>query len=236
MRLVILQPFYLPYSGVFEQVRHADKWVIYDDVQFVRRNWQSRNKIKTQNGTRWLTVPVQHDRGQAIVDAEIADQHWRDEHWSAIHHAYARAPHHAWVEENLRAFYERDWSHLAELNVETFMTLCDMVEVGAEFIRSSEHHLPGSGTERILNYCLELGASNYLSGPSARNYLDEESFADRGIELEYFDFEHPTYSQLHGEFVPYLSVIDLLANEGPRSGEVLVGHGTPVPAGDYSDE
>ena len=236
-RLVILQPFYLPYGGVFELVRLADMFVYYDDVQFVPQNWQTRNKIKIAGGTQWLTVPVQRRHGQLIKDATIVNtSNWARKHRAAIELAYSKAPHFALLAPFLEQMYERKWENLVDVNIAAFELLADLLGVQAGFRKSSELAFPGSGSDRVLAYCRELGATRYLSGPSARSYLDEASFAEAGIELEYHRFEHPHYSQLHGQFVPGLSVVDLLANEGPAAGETLRGCGSPIPARDWLDE
>ncbi len=236
MRLVILQPFYLPYCGVFEQVRLADTFVFYDDVQFVKQNWQHRNQVKTANGPVWLSVPVQRNQGQRIDEARIADDRdWAERHRRTLEQAYAKAPHGRWLLDALGPLYEKPWEKLVDLNIETFTVLCGLLGVDAELRRSSEWALPGSGHERVLAYCRELGATSYLSGPAARSYLDEPSFAEAGVQLEYLAFDHPTYPQIHGEFVPYLSVVDLLANVGPEAGALLAGCGRAVPVEEWSD-
>jgi len=230
MRLAILQPFYLPYAGVFEQVRLADTFVFYDDVQFVQQNWQCRNRVKTANGPVWLTVPTAGGNDQQICDVRIADDRWRRKHWMTIQQSYAKAEHYDWFAARMQPLFERSWDTLVDLNIETFRAMCEMLGVEATFHRSSGWGLPGRASERVLAHCLHLGATHYLTGPAARDYLDEESFARNGIVLEYFAFEHPTYRQLHGEFEPFLSAVDLLANEGPRAGEILAGCGRPDPA------
>lgn len=233
---MILQPFYLPYAGVFEQVRLADVFVIYDDVQFVKQNWQHRNRILTGNGPQWLTVPVQRRHGDPIVEVDVAnDQGWQAKHWRALEMAYGSAPHGQWLLDALRPHYvDSTWERLVDLNIALFRTLCEMVDVDARFLRSSQMPLPGQASDRVLAYCRELRADRYLSGPAARSYLDEPSFEEAGVELEYLAFEHPVYEQQQpGEFVPYLSIVDMLANVGPATGERLAGHGRPVGADDY---
>lgn len=239
MRLVILQPFYLPYVGVFELVRLADTFVVYDDVQFVKQNWQHRNRIRTPNGPQWLTVPVHRSHGDPIVDVSVAnDQGWQPKHWRALEMAYGSAPHGPWLLEALEPHYVgTTWESLVELNMATFRTLCDLVGVQTEFVRSSRLGIGGASSERVLNHCRELGADQYLSGPAARSYIDEASFVDAGVELEYFAFDHPAYDQVHGkDFEPFLSVVDMLANVGPETGRELAGRGRPVPAGEWEDD
>ena len=237
MDVVILQPFYLPYSGVFELVRMADVFVFYDDVKLSRQSWQCRNQIKTSQGARWLTVPVVGSNDSTIRDTVLnEDEPWRRKHRSAVEQAYAKAPHRAPLLEALGSYWDRPWPDLATLNIATFTRLCELIGVTSQFVRSSELDVPGAASQRVLDVCKSVGATRYISGPSARSYLDEASFDAAGIELCYHRFDHPHYRQLHGEFVPNLSVVDLIANEGPAAAKILRGHGTAVPAGEFADE
>lgn len=234
MRLVILQPFYLPYPGVFELVRLADTFCFYDDVQFVRQGWQQRNRIKTQGGEQWLTVPVLHEHGQLIKDVLIDNRRsWETKHLRSLHQAYAKAPHRELLLGTLSPILSAGWKHLAGLNIATFRALCNILGVDARFSRSSELSLPGRASARVLAYCQQFGASRYLSGPAGRSYLDEAAFAEAGIQLEYLQFNHPRYAQLHGSFVPYLSAVDLIANAGQSARKLLTGSGRPVLAAEY---
>jgi hypothetical protein len=236
MTVVILQPFYLPYCGVFELVRMADVFVFYDDVKVSRQNWQTRNQIKTARGIQWLVVPVLGSDGSTVGAARINENEpWRRKHRAAVEQAYAKAPHRAFVLDALEPFWARAWDTLAELNIATFTRLCALMDVDARFVRSSELDVPGAGSQRVLDICRALGATRYLSGPAARAYLDERSFAAAGVELCYHRFEHPRYAQLHGEFVPNLSVVDVLANEGRRASSIVRGSGRAVPAAEFED-
>lgn len=236
MRAVILQPFYLPYIGVFELLRLADVFVMYDDVQYSHQTWTNRNRIRTAGGPKWLSVPVKTDLGQLIEDVRIDDtQKWSRKHLMTIQHAYART---AGIDELLTVLtpsYDDPPEHLVDLNLDTFAGLCGLLGVESRIVRSSAMDIDGASSERVLNCCLELGADTYLSGPSARSYLDEQSFADAGIELEYFAVDHPTWPQAQGEdFVSHLSVVDAIANLGPdRAAEVIHGTGRTVPAADF---
>jgi hypothetical protein len=236
VNVVILQPFYLPYSGVFELVRMADVFVFYDDVKVSRQNWQSRNQIKTSTGTQWLVVPLRGSNEGTVRETAINDDEpWRRKHRSSIEQAYAKAPHRALVLDALGPLWAQPWSDLAALNIATFTRLSELVGVSADFVRSSELDVPGSASQRVLDICRALGATRYISGPSAKAYLDEPAFASADIELCYHRFQHPRYHQLHGDFVPYLSVVDLLANEGPEAGAILRGCGEAVTADQFED-
>jgi hypothetical protein len=237
MDVVILQPFYLPYAGVFELVRMADVFVFYDDVQLTRRSWMCRNQIKTAQGTQWLTVPVLGPRDSTIHEAPLNEsENWRRKHRTAIEHAYAGAPHRSLILDALGPIWDQEFPDLAALNIASFAVLCELMDVKSTFVRSSEMNVPGASSERILAVCEALDADRYISGPSARDYLDEESFVTAGIELCYHRFDAPTYRQLHGDFVPNLSVVDLIANEGPDAPAIVRNHGVAVPAAEFGAE
>ena len=154
MDVVILQPFYLPYAGVFELVRMADVFVFYDDVQLTRRNWMVRNQIKTASGPQWLSVPVLGPRDSTIREARLNEsEQWRRKHKTAIENAYARAPHVATVLDALGPYWDQEWPDLATLNIATFTRLCELMKVGSEFIRSSDMGVPGVSSQRILDVC-----------------------------------------------------------------------------------
>jgi hypothetical protein len=236
VNVVILQPFYLPYAGVFELVRMADVFVFYDDVKVSRQNWQSRNQIKTAQGTQWLVVPLLGSNEATVRDAALNDNEpWRRKHRTAIEQAYGKAPHRALLLDALVPAWAEPWANLADLNISTFTKLSELMGVEAQFVRSSELEVGGTASQRVLDICARLDATRYISGPAARSYLDEAAFDRAGVELCYHRFEHPRYRQLHGEFVPNLSVVDLIANEGPDAGAIVRGCGTAVPAADFDD-
>jgi hypothetical protein len=237
VNVVILQPFYLPYSGVFELVRMADVFVFYDDVKMSRQSWQCRNQIKTSQGPHWLTVPLIGSNESTIQQTLLnEDGAWRRKHRSAVEQAYAKAPYSSLLLDALGEHWSHPWPDLAALNIATFTSLCEVIGVSAQFLRSSEMTVPGSSSQRVLDMCKSLGATRYITGPTARSYLDEGSFDDAGIELCYHQFDHPRYPQLHGDFVPYMSVVDLIANTGPDAASIIAGHGQAVPAGEFVDE
>lgn len=234
MNVVILQPFYLPYCGVFELVRMADVFVFYDDVKVSRQNWQSRNQIKTSWGTQWLVVPLLGSSESTVREAvPNEDEKWRRKHRTAVEQAYAKAAHRDLILDTLGPFWAQPWPDLASLNIATFTSLAELLDVSSRYVRSSELGVSGGSSQRVLDVCRALDATRYISGPSARSYLDARSFEDAGIELCYHEFEHPRYRQLHGEFVPNLSVVDLIANEGLDAGAIVRGCGAAVPAREF---
>ena len=232
MKCVILQPGYLPWLGFFDQMARADVFVVYDDVQYTKRDWRSRNRIKTADGIRWLTVPVlsKGRRHQMIHEAKInTERDWIHKHLASIKMDYAHATYFRSYFLSLKNILGDDHTSLLNLNMNLITCLKEALGLQTDLVFSSELHVKGKGTERLVRICRELGADEYLTGDAAADYLDEELFRRNQIKVEYHCYEHPIYPQLHGEFVPYLSVIDLLFNCGPDSLDVVTGKMGGVP-------
>jgi len=226
LRLVVLQPSYLPWLGYFDQMRRADVFVFYDDVQYDRESWRNRNRIKTREGWQWLTVPVRLGGrfGSAIVDVEIDERRdWRRKHLMTLAQSYARAPYLKRYLEGIERILLARGARLVDLNIELTRYLSDELGLTTRCLRSSELGVAGARSERLVDICRALQATHYLTGDAARSYLDETLFEEAGIRVEYHGYRHPSYSQLHGEFLPYMSVVDLLFNCGEDSLEVLKG-------------
>jgi hypothetical protein len=232
--LVVLQPGYLPWLGYFDLMNKADIFVHYDDVQFDKHGWRNRNRIKGPRGPVWLTVPVLHRgrSGQSLLEVEIDNrQDWRRKHLAAVRQYFARAPFAEAVVPALSGILGKPQSQLIELDLAIIDWLAFELGVSTPRHRSSQLGVAGDRNDRLLNLCRHFGASRYLSGNAARSYLDMARFEAAGVEVVWHDYAHPTYKQLHGAFVPYLSVLDLLLNVGPRSLSVLSGAEQPSAAG-----
>jgi hypothetical protein len=202
----------------------ADVFVFYDDVQFVERSWQRRNKIKMHNrGAIWLSVPVRAEFGQNIDEVRLnTEMGWRGKHWTTIRHAYGRAPFFQECASALEEIYKKEWEYLADLNIALIQMLSQMLGIrDTLFLKSSELGVNGKKTDRLVNVLRKVGADEYISGPAARSYIETDKFRDQNIALYWHEFSHPTYQQLSGDFTPYLSVIDLLFNVGRKSLEVI---------------
>ena len=225
--LVVLQPGYLPWLGFFDQMRRSDIFVFYDDVQFDKNGWRNRNRIKSPGGEpHWLSVPVRvGSLSQRILETEIDNrQPWARKHTGTIRQFYARAP---FVKRYLPELEEllagRRWELLVDLDAAVIELMCGWLGIHRQIMRSSELGVEGERSQRLLDICLRLGASRYLSGSAARDYLNVELFASRGVEVLWQDYKHPVYAQQHGEFVPFLSAIDLLLNCGEQSASIIAG-------------
>ncbi len=224
MRLAVLQPSYLPWLGYFDQIDRVDVFVYYDDVQYDRNGWRNRNRVKGPNGPVWLTVPVKHTgRGlQRICDVEIDGQrNWAQKHLRSIAQFYAKAPYVNDYIPRLTELLGQTWTHLADLDIAINEAIIEWLGLGARVVRSSTLRVEGDRNERLIHICRHFGAGHYLSGNAAKSYVDLEAFAASGISVEWQDYEHPNYSQLHGTFVSHLSTIDLLMNAGPETLRIL---------------
>ncbi len=223
MKCVILQPSYIPWRGYFHQIREADIFVFYDDVQFDKHGWRNRNRIPTRSGPLWLTVPVLASdapaTGLPIHEVQINwDRAWNRKQWRTIEQNYSKAPFFARYAPELERFFEGRPELLVDLTIP--LTEWAAAELGVSdtrYLRSSQLGIPGHRTERLLAILDHLEADSYLSGPSARDYLDEAAFVDAGIELTYMDYDYPPYEQLHQPFEPQVSIIDLLFLKGPEA-------------------
>lgn len=223
MRAVILQPSYIPWRGYFDQIHRADIFVFYDCVQYDKHGWRNRNKIKTAQGEQWLTVPVNTHgcvtEGRAIRDVSILwDTRWSEKHSRSISQSYSRAP---FYRENLpllEQIYVRRDEKLSDFTCATTELIARHLGINhTQFIRSSELPATGVKTDKIISILNHIGAKYYISGPSARAYIETDKFEDAGISLEFVDYNYPEYSQLHGPFVPQVTVLDLLFNKGPEA-------------------
>ena len=224
MTIVVLQPGYLPWLGFFDQMRRADVFVYYDDVQYDTHGWRNRNRIKTQQGPLWLTVPVRHSglSKPRILDVAIdARTNWGRKHVASIRQAYAAAPFAKQYVPALEEVLMRPWERLVDLDLAVSGLLAEWLGVRRRVETASALGIEGGQTERLVNICRHFGATNYLSGSAARSYLDVPQFDAHGIAVDWQEFSHPVYPQLHGEFVPYMSAIDLILNCGDQSRAVL---------------
>jgi hypothetical protein len=220
----VLQPGYLPWLGFFDQMRRADVFVYYDDVQYDKHGWRNRNRVKSPNGPQWLTVPVRHHGlGQPrIIDVEIdAGAPWARKHVGTLKQFYAKAPFTRHYLPELEELLTRPWTRLVDLDIAVVALVAKWLGLAPEIYRSSELGIAAEQSERLLRLCEHFGATRYLSGSAARDYLDVELFNRREVDVAWQDYRHPEYAQQYGGFVPYLSAIDLLLNCGEESRTIL---------------
>ena len=224
MLVAIHQPEHMPWLGFFEKMLRADLFVLLDDVQFSKGDFQNRNRVKGREGARWLTVPVVHKFPQRINVVEVAGNNWQAKHWKTLVSCYARAAHFETFAGPFADLYRQPWAKLSELNVAAIRVLARALGVEKEIIFSSRLAAGGRKSELVLNICRAVGARAYSSGRAGSTYLDASAFRRAGIEIVVQDFEHPVYEQLFMReqgFVPNLSALDLLFNRGAQSRELL---------------
>lgn len=225
-RIAILQSNYLPWKGYFDLMAYVDEFVFYDEVQYTKSDWRNRNRIKTPQGLQWLTVPVRFDfrHRTPVCDVEIADDRWQAVHWKTIELNHARAPHVATATALLAPFYRGEpQRRLSHWNRHSTEAIARFLGIGTHLVDSTVYpSSAGDPTQRLVDICVQAGATHYVSGPAARAYLRESAFADRGISVEWFDYDgFPPYPQLWGDFEPRVSVIDLLFNCGHHAARYL---------------
>ena len=223
--LVVLQPGYLPWLGFFDQMQRSSVFIYYDDVQFDKHGWRNRNRVKAPGGgPHWLTVPVLHSGRDwpAIHEIEIDNRTpWARKHVGTLKQFYRAAPHLHRYLPALEEMLERRWMLLVDLDLAVTKLICGWLGLERRTLRASELGIASRRSERLLALCQHVDAQRYLSGSAARDYLDTELFSRAGIEIEWQDYVHPVYPQLHGDFVPYLSIVDLLFNCGEESSAIL---------------
>jgi WbqC-like protein len=219
VRIAIIQSCYVPWKGFFDLIGRCDRYVIFDRAQFVKRHWHNRNRIKTARGTEWLTIPVvtKGRFDQPIDEVEIAEP-WADKHWRALELAYARAPFFAEFAPRVRDWYQRAGKErrLTDVNMLFLGEIAALLGLRTAMVRDTEFPAGGRKTQRLLDIAKAAGATEYVSGPSARSYFDESLFADAGIAVTWMSYDgYPEYQQLHGGFEHAVSVLDVIFNTGP---------------------
>lgn len=208
------QPNYLPWLGFFDKMLQCDVFIIEDCVQFERQGFQNRNRIKTFQGVKWLTVPVEHVGKSPLINevmvANKAKPDWTRQHWLMLKHNYSRAP--FW--KKYRGFFEKTysqkWTRLIDLNMHLIRGLMSFLKIDKPLVMASSLSVSGQKSELVLAQCKALGATTLLSGVGARSYLNLQRFEQQGIKVIFQNFQHPVYPQLAGKFVPDLSAVDYL--------------------------
>ncbi|MBM3249761.1 MAG: WbqC family protein [Candidatus Omnitrophica bacterium] len=231
MIVTIHQPEHLPWLGFFHKASQADCIVILDNVQFRKNYFQNRNKIRTQDGWQWITVPVIRSLDTLIRDVAISDEpRWKEKWWNAVYLSYKRGKFFDRYENELREALDTSAVNLCALNVSLLRFAFKVLGINARMVFASELGAEGKSGELILDICKKIKADSYFSGISGREYLDLDAFKNAGINVSFQEFHHPIYSQLHAPFLPCMSVADLIFNHGPQSMKIINGEGVEVMA------
>jgi hypothetical protein len=220
-KIAIIQPNYIPWKGYFDIINMVDHFVLLDDVQYTARDWRNRNRIKTERGPLWLTIPVQVEssRTSLIKDIRIAESNWHRRHWKTICQHF----HHARSFSENRDFFESLYagctsSFLLDVNYRIITAICSLLGIMTPISFSSSLSMRSEKSARLVDICRILGGSEYLSGPAAKEYIDESLFEKNDIKLAWMDYNgYPEYGQLYPPFDHRVSIIDLIFNEGPNA-------------------
>lgn len=220
-KVAIVQSNYIPWKGYFDLIHAVDEFILFDDAQYTRRDWRNRNLIKTREGPLWLTIPVR-TTGEYLTPIRsilVRDSLWRTTHWRSLTASYARAPYFKSYSQVLERLYlGSQQERLSDINHTFLAGICEILGVKTRLSWSMDYEIVTGKTERIVSLCRQAGASTYVSGPSARAYLEAPQFEAAGIELAFFDYAgYPEYSQLFPPFRHDVSILDLIFNEGPAA-------------------
>ena len=216
-KIAVVQSNYIPWKGYFDLINLVDEFILFDDVQYTKSDWRNRNKIKSQNGLIWLTIPVKHNYLQKIKDTVISYPGWNRKHWKSIVQNYSKAKYFHTYRELFEDLYlgcnER---FLSQINYRFLTAICEILGINTKLSWSMDYRLIEGKTERLVDLCKQSGATEYISGPAAKCYINEALFAEQGIALRYMDYSgYPEYNQLFPPFEHNISIIDLIFNEGP---------------------
>ena len=219
-KIIVTQSNYIPWKGYFDSINLVDELVLYDDVQYTKRDWRNRNIIKTIDGNKWLSVPVEVKGKyfQKINETKISEQDWGKSHWGVLTQNYGKAPFFKQYKSLFESLYlDNNEQYISKINYAFIKTICEILEIKTNIIWSNNFELVEGKTERLVDLCKKCGATDYFSGPSAKNYIDETLFEKEGIKVHYLDYSgYPEYEQLFPPFDHAVTMLDLIFNAGPE--------------------
>jgi len=217
-KVAIVQSAYIPWKGLFDMINMVDTFIFFDSVQFTKRSWINRNRIKSPFGDRWITVPVHGSTTKKIDEVEIKNQEWEKSHFDSLKQSYIKSPYWKDVESIIEPIYGENLRYISEVNQTFIKSISSYLGIKTDFLNSSDIDQKGKKSERLISIMENIGADSYLSGPAAKNYIGDE-FTQAGIDLQWMDYSgYPVYSQPHGDFRHDVTVLDLIAS---------CGHDTP---------
>ena len=226
--VAIHQPEYLPWLGFFKKMMNVELFVFLDDVQFRKKGWQNRNRIRINDGTALLSIPVHTHSYPKINEVTIDNEkNWSIRHKKSILYNYARAPYFDEIKDFIESIFEKKFQYLVDLNTEIIKFVMNELEIKSKIVFSSELEISKKGSDRVLDICKAVGADHYITGTFwAESNLRVEEFKKSNIDIEFQKFQHPIYKQIHGEFIPEMSIIDLLFNEGRKEAKKILQNST----------
>jgi len=224
-KIAILQSNYIPWKGYFDLINMVDEFILYDDMQYTKRDWRNRNKIKTANGSKWLTIPVavKGKYFQKINETKISDKDWAKKHWQQIEQNYSKSKYFIDYKDIFEELYLTcDEKYLSKINHKFILNICNILKIDTKIRFSDEFELVDGQTEKLLQVCKDCNADIYISGPSAQSYFDTELAKKEGISTQWIDYSnYKNYNQLYPPFEHAVSIIDLIFNEGINAKKFL---------------
>jgi hypothetical protein len=230
MKVVISQPMFIPWIGLFEQIRLADIYVHYDDVQLPNgRSFIYRVQIKMKDGIKWLSAPVERKSRTQLINQSYFSRtsSWQKQHLTKLHHSYCNAPFYEKMFNIAKSIYNLNTFNVAEFNIQTIEYISNWLGLKTHFLRSSSLNIGGKSTERLVAICNKLKADTYITGHGAKNYLNYSLFEEKSIDVKFMAYKKQQYNQLHGEFSPYVSILDAIANCGEKTSALLCSSALP---------
>ena len=224
-KTAILQSNYIPWKGYFDLIASVDEFIIYDDMQYTKRDWRNRNIIKTPQGTLWLSIPVvSKDSRQKINQIKVSDKSWTKKHWETIRRNYTKSSHFEKYKNHFEKIYKdlSEYEFLSEINTRLIKEINKILGIPTQISDSRDYNLVEGKTERLIQLCIDSNANEYVSGPSAKEYIDEKLFKDSNISLTWMDYEgYLEYRQLNSPFIHGVSILDLIFNEGDNAANFM---------------
>ena len=223
-KVAILQSNYIPWKGYFDLINMVDEFILYDEVQYTKNDWRNRNKIKTPQGIQWLTIPIrQENLEQKIKDTKITDKKWNIKHWRTISQNYTKSRYFKDYKDIFEELYlSCDEEYLSQINYKFLTTINKILGITTKIRWSSEFELVDGQTEKLIGICKQCNVDIYLSGPAAKNYLDEKLAKQENIKVEWMDYSgYQEYNQLHLPFEHGVSILDLIFNEGSNANKFM---------------
>ena len=223
--VAVLQSNYIPWKGYFDIIHDVEEFIFHDDLQYTKGDWRNRNMIKTPKGTEWLTVPAGTDEHRLICEVMLKDHSWQAKHWRIIQQHYSKAPHFARYEAFFESFYSTDWDNLSVMNQHLIRTISsELLGITSRFTDSRDYQPAGAKQERLLDLLRKAGATTYISGAAAKDYIEPQRFQEAGIDLVWKDYSgYPEYPQFHGPFTHTVTILDLLFQVGPDAPQYIWG-------------
>ncbi len=219
-KAIITQSNYIPWKGYFDNINSVDLYIVFDDMQYTKRDWRNRNLIKTPNGSSWLTIPVEVKGKffQKINETQVSDPNWGEKHWRTIQSNYSKAPFFKQYKDVFEELYRTELLNITDVNVLFIRKINEILGIKTEIIDSREFDLIDGKTERLVDLCVKNNVSHYFTGPAAKNYMIEEMFEEKNIDINYFDYSnYPEYPQLYNEFTHTVTILDMLFNLGEET-------------------